>query len=366
MLSVRHFEPFATPIGDGPAVLAASSKILVALTVRSGLRLWHIDAFAKAPVCYPWHTCFKKPVRPESSEEYLRPIIFGDKSSSTSCFLSAAFWPLAPTLVALDNQGLLHRFQWKSDPLGSHPVHALLKQRLPALKDIEKQLQCTPSAFYGLSFSSDGTYLACTCTAVHGFSYLIILRNERSERHWPQCTWRKHSVLLLSDVVFQVQPCQVSFRLGTHKLYTSVLVRGDMGHFAHQVHEYAVHKDNTTTLKVSTLATSSPFRAMFCDKTLVVLLDNDAWEYARVRHGELDVEDEHHAVRSRYLALHNDMGMTHMPGVGLIVVAQFGHHSARIIVVGEEFSDSSALRLAWVCSVVRQSSRACIKKSSFK
>ena len=327
--------------------LASSGNVVVAMSAWSGLRVWDVDALQKAAVVYPWDQCCDDPVGPMMRhEETLRLFIFG-RSSSYQCFMSAAFWPQRQggfVLAAFDYDAQLHVFMWTADPLTSRPSHRRSPGMLPVLKEVKRQLGGPVFDLYGLSFSDDCKYMACTC-ACNGLTYLVIVLNMSTECPFQplHCAWFVHCVVPLASFLYQ--PPRVTFRDGTHTLYT--VVPSDS---VQQVRVYAIHADpdRVECIGSTDLAIAGP-------SSLVVPLP-DTWEYVHVRSavygGYVVVQSEHGGVRRQDQAgLREVESLAYVPGVGTVAADRIGNSIGQLVVING--FHASALRMAWVCSVVR-------------
>jgi hypothetical protein len=199
--------------------------------------------------------------------------------------------------------------------------------------------------FNGLTFSDDGKYLACTC-ACAGMTYIVILRNVAEAR---LCKWVEHSVFPLTGFLFE--PPRVTFRSGTHTVYTTVPMHT---RHANQVRAYTISDDKVECTATADLTSGrSPL-------DFLVVLPGNTWEIVQVHSGYFKhrntvlIENEHGDIRRNEGPLYDVPSLTYVPGVGTVAVDMMDHRNStnRLLVING-LHDASSVRMAWTCSAVR-------------
>jgi hypothetical protein len=197
--------------------------------------------------------------------------------------------------------------------------------------------------FNGLTFSDDGKYLACTC-ACAGMTYIVILRNVAEAR---LCKWVEHSVFPLTGFLFE--PPRVTFRSGTHTVYTTVPMHPRQ---ANQVRAYTISDDKvecTATVDLTSGRSNLNF---------LVVLPGNTWEMLQVdvKDHSVLVENKHKDTRRRRdVPLCDVESCTYVSGIGTVAVDMIDdrHYRMARLVVIDGFHDASSVHMAWTCSVVR-------------
>ena len=164
---------------------AAHDTVFATVSMKSGLSIWDTTAFGKPP---------------RRLQSVAHPVVR---------FTSAAFWPCvhppAMALVALDSDAELHEFAWFNDgDSWQHHSHRHLFEGNGYVN------------FRGLAFSDDGEYMALSAMSVSsGYPWLLIFntvnknRREMSSQNWQV----QHRVLLCSSEI--ARPPRIRFVAGT-------------------------------------------------------------------------------------------------------------------------------------------------------